>query len=201
MGLLGRYTQYVGALSAAHTLLGKLFPGGPFAAQTETGDEKGAQAIVQTAAVAPVDASGVGGLLPSKGVQSGDPGMFPNGVDLTFAGATVFGSNSPPDVSTVKWTNPGDPANPYIPDPTSPGVGNAVQQSNPGISVSDIEAPFVPSTDGSDTSGGFGAFADDTAGSNVANPVTAGPLIGSAGAPGTSQTAGQSGAGVPPYKG
>jgi len=106
-----------------------------------------------------------------------------------------------PDVSTVKWQNPGDPANPYIPDPSSPGVGNSVQQVNPGISVSDIQAPFVPSSDGSDTSSGFGAYADDTAGSNVTNPVTTGPQIGASAAPGSAQNVGQSGAGVPPYKG
>jgi len=69
MGTLGRYTQYVGKLTAAHTLLGKLFSGGPLAKFQATGDETGAQADAGTRGTAKVDASGVGGLVPSAGVQ------------------------------------------------------------------------------------------------------------------------------------
>ena len=204
MGSLGRYTTYAGAKTAAHKMLAKLFAGtsanpAPFAAcdpppfTTTT-----AQAVVQAFAVAPVDTSGVGGIIPSSGPQQGDTQMFSTGVDLTFAGGTAGtapdGSPMVPDVSTVAWKSPGDPANPYFPDPTSPGPGNPYQETNPGIpwtGTNSIEEAIAFTSDGSIVS----ALADDAAGSNVLNPVTTGPVIGADGAPGTAQTLGKSGIG------
>lgn len=149
MGLLGRYTSYVGggAATTAHKLLVKLFPDSPFAAQIANGDEKGAQAIVIAEATANVT-NGVGGLQPANGIQAGDLGMFPAGVDLSFGYTVgVVPPNSPPDVSTVVWQNPGDPANPYVPDITSPGPGltdGTDKSVDPGISAADINpAPSI----------------------------------------------------------
>lgn len=148
MGLLGRYTTYVGgAATEAHKLLSKLFPAGPFATAVTQGDELAAQAIVKAAATAKVDSQGVSGLQPSDGIQAGDKGMFPTGVDLTFGTA--------PDVSAVKWTKAGDPANPYAPDITSPGPGKtegldksvdpqiSADDINPNPSIADTKNPSV----------------------------------------------------------
>jgi len=158
MGVLGRYTSYVGggAATAAHALLGKLFPTGPLATQVANGDEKGAQALAQASATAKV-AAGVGGIQPADGIQAGDLGMFPAGVDLSFNYTIAAAPNSPPDVSTVKWTNPGDPANPYTPDITSPGPGltdGTDKNVDPKIAAGDINpSPSIadvrdPTTDG-----------------------------------------------------
>jgi hypothetical protein len=152
MGVLGKYTSYVGggAATAAHALLARLFPASPYAKQIANGDEKAAQAVAQAAATAKVVA-GVGGLQPSDGIQAGDLGMFPAGVDLTFAysvGQTP--PNAVPDVSKVKWANPGDPANPFTPDITSPGPGLTAgtdKNVDPKISANDINpAPSVADT-------------------------------------------------------
>jgi len=158
MGVLGRYTSYVGggAATVAHALLSKLFPGGPLATQVANGDEKGAQALAQASATAKVT-NGVGGLQPTGGVQAGDLGMFPSGVDLSFNYNIGNPPNSSPDVSTVKWTKAGDPANPYTPDITSPGPGRTDgvdKDVDPKIAAADINpAPSVadvrdPTTDG-----------------------------------------------------
>lgn len=189
MGALGRFTTYVGgAATTAHTLLAKLFPANPFAGPLASGNEAAAIAIVQPIAVAKV-ANGVGGIQPTGGLQAGDLNMFPIGVDLSFAGGTLQPPNSPPDVSKVKWTNPGDPANPYIPDITSPGIGPNFGQTagtdknvDPGISVATIETP------------GF-ATNSDTSGDNLVNPIVTGPAINTANTLGTPQTDGESGGG------
>lgn len=158
MGVLGRYTSYVGggAATVAHKLLSKLFPDGPLATQVANGDEKGAQALAQAIATAKV-ANGVGGIQPADGIQAGDLGMFPAGVDLSFGYTIGSPPNSSPDVTTVKWTNPGDPANPYTPDITSPGPGLTAgtdKNVDPKIAAADINpAPSLddvrdPSNDG-----------------------------------------------------
>lgn len=184
MGLLGKYTTYVGgAATAAHTLLSQLFSNGPFATQLANGDEIKAQAAVIAVATAKVVA-GVGGLQPSDGQQAGDLGMFPSGVDLTFGGANVSPPNSPPDVSTVKWTNPGDPANPYIPDISSPpngGTEGSDKSVDPGISVA--EAASISTT-------------EDPAGQDLRNPVTDGPAIYKNNTIGAPQNMGDSGGNV-----
>ena len=176
MGLLGRYTTYVGGVqTAAHSLLSKLFPAGPFAAQLSNGDETKAQAQVQATATAKV-VNGVGGLQPSDGVQAGDLGMFPQGVPLGFGAS--------PDVTMVKWTNPGDPANPYAPDITSPGPGltdGKDKNVDPKISVADIKATSTT---------------EDVAGQNVRNPAQDGPAIYGNNFIGQKQVPGDSGGNV-----
>jgi hypothetical protein len=176
MGLLGRYTTYVGgAATKAHTMLSKLFPAGPFATPLSNGDETTAQALVQAAATANVS-NGVGGLQPANGQQAGDLGMFPQGVDMSYGAA--------PDVTTVKWTNPGDPANPYTPDITSPGPGRTDGKDkdvDPQLSISDIQAT---------------ATTEDTAGQNLRNPVKDGPAIYTNNTIGQKQVPGDSGGNV-----
>lgn len=142
MALMGRYTTYVGgAASDAHKLLGKLFPASAdyptvqaLQGALPSGDEAAAQAVIQANATANVDGAGVGGIQPANGFQKGDLGMFPTGVQRGYGDS--------PDVTTVKWTNAGDPANPYAPDITSPGPGKTDGKDkdvDPGISIADIQ--------------------------------------------------------------
>lgn len=185
MGQLGRYTTYVGGVATkAHTLLSKLFPNGPFSDNTQgaplaKGDEKAAQAIVQAVATSDpgADPNG-GGLLPKGGVQAGDLGMFPSGVDLSFGGA--------PDVSTVKWSRPGDPANGYIPDVTSPTAGpghteGTDKTGDPTDTIAQIQADATTS---------------DPSRQNLRDPSADGPAIYKNNTIGSPQKLGDSGGNV-----
>ncbi len=174
MGLLGKYTTYVGGVATdAHKLISKLFPAGPFAKEVTAGDEKAAQQMVIATATAPV-VNGVGGLKPSDGVQAGDLGMFPAGVQL--------GWGDSPDVTSVKWTSPGGPGDPYIPDITSPGPGKTDgldKAQDPGVTSND-----VPRTD------------TDPSGQNLRNPAKDGPSIYANNTIGSPQKMGDSGGNV-----
>ena len=174
MGLLGKYTTYVGgAATDAHKLLAKLFPSSPFATPLTQGDEKAAQKIVTDVATAKV-VNGVGGIQPSDGQQAGDLGMFPTGVPLGYGAS--------PDVSKVAWANAGDPANPYMPDVTSPpngGTDGKDKNADPKIKVGDL--PFT---------------SEDTAGSDTRNPSNDGPAIYSNNSIGSPQKLGDSGGNV-----
>jgi hypothetical protein len=188
MGQLGRYTTYVGgAATAAHTLLSEVFPADktnyPTVAALQVamagGNEVAAQKVIQTNATANV-AAGVGGLQPANGQQQGDLGMFPVGVNLAFGGA--------PDVSKVKWTNPGDPANGYIPDVTSPtaGPGHTLgtdKTADPSGTITQITAESMAGD-------GFG---EDPKGEDLLNPLAEGPAIVSNNVIGNVQVPGKSG--------
>lgn len=137
-----KYTTYVGGkASDSHKLLSKLFPASseyPTMQKLQEylakGDEAEAFKLIAKNATANVDAQGVGGLIPLDGKQQGDLGMFPTGVQFNFGNA--------PDVPTVKWTNAGDPANPYMPDITSPGPGKTAgkdKATDPQLDVNSVE--------------------------------------------------------------
>jgi hypothetical protein len=158
-----RYTVFSPPASAKNTLLKKLFaahalPGdGPGTVPPQMlldpGKETETLAAVRALATAPV-VNGVGGLFPSDGIQQGDPAMFPKGVDITFAGRLLDSPNSAPDVANVKWTNAGDPANPYIPDISSPGPGKTDgvdKNTDPGITEQDIKPTYIPGQPNSGT--------------------------------------------------
>ena len=56
--------------------------------------------------------------------QSGDPEMFPNGVDMSYTGK--FASSTPPGAKFDEKfvpTKAGDPMNAFVPDISSPGPG------------------------------------------------------------------------------
>jgi len=183
MGLLGKYTTYVGGVPTdAHKLLVRCFPGSPFATPLTQGDEKAAQKIVIDAARAKV-VNGVGGLQPVDGIQAGDLGMFPAGVDLSYAASTLP-TDQLPDVSKVKWKNAGDPANPYIPDITSPGAGKTDGKDK--------------TTDPTDTVPGIEAVAttEDPARQNLRNPIDDGPAVYGNNTLGAPQKLGDSGGNV-----
>lgn len=171
----GRYTVYVPVSSTRNALLAKLFNdragsiAAIYGATYQKEQAKAAEEAVKTA-TAVVDAKGVGGLFPSDGKQVGDAQMFPTGVQFGFGGA--------PNLSDVKWdtatsasrtgtpSKAGGPANPYMPDPSSPGPGRTegVQKDvNPEISVKDVKGSgYVPggldanTTSPSETSSTFG---------------------------------------------
>jgi hypothetical protein len=186
MGKLGKYTTYVGgSANPAHALLATLYPNCPFAKMLPNGDELAAQQVILDAASADpgADPKG-GGIQPKGGVQAGDLGMFPTGVDLTFGGA--------PDISKIKWSDPsnkgqtaGNPANGYIPDITSPteGPGHAEgtdKTGDPSATVPQIKAELNQ----------FGGY--DNAGQGTADPSTTATAVSKYNTLGQLQTLGQS---------
>ena len=140
----GRYTTYVPIASPRNKLLSDLFnskasndAGAFYGKVDETDNSKAASAAVATATSKVVN--GVGGVVPSDGMQVGDSAMFPMGVDLTFGNAPV--------VTDVKWKNPGDPANPYVPDLSSPGPGKTSpldKNSDPKLGIADLKPNYIP---------------------------------------------------------
>ncbi len=154
----GKYTKYAPTATPAHQLLDKLFtskdPIKQSPVQGLVGKETTARAAVVALATAPV-VNGVGGLQPSDGVQQGDAAVFPQGVNLDFSGKLA--SIQPPDTAEgadVVWKNPGDPANSYVPDITSPGPGKTDgldKDVDPKIEAKDIKPNYVPGAPGTGT--------------------------------------------------
>jgi len=158
----GRYTTYVPVASDRNTLLRKLFnkqAGNSavfYGAIDQTNNSDAAQAIVNTATANAVVVNGkyITGIFPKDGKQYGDTDMFPQGVNLSYGGA--------PDTTKVSWSNSADsikssftgapveaggPANPYVPDITSPGPGKTdgtQKETDPGIKSTDIKPNFDP---------------------------------------------------------
>lgn len=150
----GRYTTYVPAASDRNAMLSKLFNGKASdgkALGVIYGGDKGYQTDNHEAAAKAVAvATGDKGLIPSSGIQKGDSDMFPNNVDLKFGGA--------PDLKSVEWktatstfggapSNAGGPANPYVPDLTSPGPGGTSgvdKKEDPGITAAAVKPNYTP---------------------------------------------------------
>jgi hypothetical protein len=170
----GKYTTYVPVSSTRNTLLRKLFNAkasngaGVFYGKLDQADNGDAAKAAVASATAPV-VNGIGGLLPKGGNQSGDPQMFPTGVSLSYGNA--------PDVSAVAWKNPGDPANPYVPDITSPGPGKTDpldKDADPSISYSDLKPNYKPGTDADSTTKrieGTGTTSPSVTSPSVASPI------------------------------
>ena len=158
----GRYTTYVPLASTRNSLLWKLFnknaanEAGVFYGGQEPSDNIKAAEASKLRATTNVT-NGVGGILPANGLQAGDPGMFPTGVDLSFGNS--------PDITTVKWAKAGDPANGYVPDVTSPGAGAAGapgqigelradpsdKNADPEIGIADLKPNYLPGSPGTGT--------------------------------------------------
>jgi hypothetical protein len=88
-------------------------------------------------------------------LQQGDTGFFPNGVYLDYSAlnAPVQAPNTAEGADVV-WNSPGDPANSYIPDITSPGPGKTEgtdKSVDPQIAVADIKPNYVPGAPGTGT--------------------------------------------------
>lgn len=149
----GRYTKFVPVASPRNELLARLFNaradngrGEIYGKAYQTDPVAAAKAAVATAA-AKVNGQGVGGLIPSDGIQAGDIDMFPNGVKFDYGGA--------PDFKDVKWNVAGDPANPFTPDLSSPGPGKTEgtqKDIDPNITIEDVKgAKYVPGAPGTGT--------------------------------------------------
>lgn len=154
----GKYTKYAPDATTAHTLLNKLFRTTNTQVAPPTQDLVGKELQARAAVIALATAKvvqGVGGLQPSDGVQQGDPMLFPQGVNIDFSGKLA--SIQPPDTSEGKdvvWKNPGDPANSYMPDITSPGPGKTSgldKTVDPQIAVKDIKPNYVAGAPGTGT--------------------------------------------------
>lgn len=129
----GKYTVYAPPASDKNTLLNRLFNSKDAVQKPLTQDlvgkeEEARKSIVELAKSL---------LQPAH--QVGDLRTFPEGVDLNFGGA--------PKIEDVKWVNPGDPANAYAPDPSSPGPGKTAgtdKATDPQLKPSDLKPNYVP---------------------------------------------------------
>ena len=124
----GRYTTYVPVKSPRTERLFKLFKFG--APDIYEGAETNTAAATVTAQNAKT---------LFDGVVPGDPDMFGQGVSLSHQTA--------PDTTEVGWNVAGDPANPYVPDITSPGPGKTEgtdKDADPGLDSTDIKPNFDP---------------------------------------------------------
>jgi hypothetical protein len=124
----GRYTTYIPVKSARTDRLFKLFKfGAPDIYQ-------GAETNIKAAEVTAASAKQL-----FDGIVPGDADMFGPGVSLNHGTA--------PNTTEVKWNAAGDPANPYVPDLTSPGPGKTDgtdKDADPKIEINDIKANFDP---------------------------------------------------------
>lgn len=120
----GRYTTYLSVKSGKTDLLSKLFKGGFSGLYSGAEDNsKAAESAVSTAK----------SVLDGKG----DPDMFGSGIDLSYGTA--------PNTTEVKWGKAGDPANPYVPDLSSPGPGKTEgtqKDADPGLKPEDVKPNF-----------------------------------------------------------
>lgn len=126
----GRYTTYLPVNSSRVQRLMKLFKGGLSALYGNKSSNS--EAAAEAVAVAKQVLNG-----------KGDQDLFGNGVDLTYGAA----NGSSPDTTTVAWTKPGDPANAYVPDLSSPGPGKTEgvdKDVDPKLSTTDIKPNFDP---------------------------------------------------------
>ena len=144
----GRYTRYVPVDSPRNRLLRELFnkragnQGDLYGGHDQTDNIAAAKAVLARAK------DNSTGILPAKGLQSGDPDMFPHGVKLDYSG--VVDGVSLPNPADVKWKKGGDPIGANMPDISSPGPGitDGTQKGDPGVTQEEAYAdvkgsPFV----------------------------------------------------------
>ena len=111
----GTYTKYSDDNSPRKVFLNKLFPENPGykgSAYNHYDNAKAKSMIVEE-----------GNKVLRARYQSGDPEMFPKGVDMSYGGK--YASSTPPNENheTYEPTRDGDPMNAFVPDISSPGVG------------------------------------------------------------------------------
>lgn len=129
----GKYTVYAPPASDKNTLLNKLFHSNDATEKPIVQDLVGKEEDARNAVVEVAKTN----LTPPH--QAGDMGYFPAGVDLDFRNA--------PKTEDVKWAAAGDPANPYVPDLSSPGPGKtegADKDVDPQIKTVDLKPNYVP---------------------------------------------------------
>ena len=128
----GRYTTYIPVKNVRNDRLAKLFNKTSSTGDLYSGAEDNAKAAASAVEVAKSVLNG-----------SGDRDMFGNGIDLSYG----TDSGSVPDTTEVKWKAAGDPANPYVPDISSPGPGKTDgvdKDVNPNLESTDVKPSFNP---------------------------------------------------------
>ena len=129
----GKYTTYAPPASDKNTFLNKIFHSDDATQKPIVQDLVGKELDAKEAVVSIAKVE----LTPAK--QQGDMNYFPQGVNLDFRDS--------PDVTTVGWTRPGDPANSFAPDITSPGPGKTEglqKDEDPKIKIVDLKPTYVP---------------------------------------------------------
>jgi hypothetical protein len=132
----GKYTVYAPESNQKNILLGRLFPASPTSAFV--GQEKEYRASVVA----------TGNQYLASPSVAGDPYFGPSvNRDYALAPDTLEGAEG-------AWKNPGDPANSFAPDQSSPGPGKTEgvdKNSDPNIGASDIKPSYVPGGPGTGT--------------------------------------------------
>ena len=139
----GKNTTYAQPASGRKTFMERMYKGSPFAGLDQ------ASAIDPTNPNSPVKLGNdyLKSALTSGIVDTGDLAI--GKVDLTYMGrgnSTI----KPPDThegKEVVWKKPGDPANSYVPDLSSPGPGKTEgidKNVDPEIKSTDIKPTFDP---------------------------------------------------------
>ena len=182
----GIYTTFVPPTTSRSQYLAKLFPGDGSKWDPQVGSTGeappfaagGGVYMTQAAAAAAVAAEGNNLLLAAGngGIQQGDRDLFPNGVDMTFGRSPDISAGQTGKGMVDDWQKPGDPANSFMPDISSPrGDGTDALDKNvdPQIAATDIVPNYLPTA-------------------NTANPATTGPKISAANTLGQSLKQGSS---------
>jgi len=139
----GKYTTFAPPANDKNTLMARLYPTAPNASLV------GKETETREATVALAKQF----LTPSH--QAGDLSYLPQGVDLDYSGKSA--AIQPPNTAEGKdvvWGRPGDPANSYAPDVSSPGPGKTDgldKDVDPKIQVKDLKPNYVPGAPGTGT--------------------------------------------------
>ena len=141
----GKYTTYNAPNSTRKSFLERMFKGdvghfNPFIGLDHVGGTKAANEAGNLYLRASDEAAG--GAIAKK-IQKGDIGFFPDGVDISYQGKTSKISAPDKKSGGTKnnpaggWFKVGDPANPYMPDISSPGPGKTegTDKLDPKLSV------------------------------------------------------------------
>lgn len=164
----GKYTNYAPTASGRNTRLGKLFVGtstvkNPFAQFVETGDSEGARLALLNGDGSNF-ADGAIALLQPDSQDSGNAAVSlfaGQPVNLNYTG-DPNGITAPntAEGEDVVWAQPGDPANPFMPDLRSPGPGfteagpNTNMGTAPDAEISDVDEikpGYIPGAPGTGT--------------------------------------------------
>ena len=130
---MGKYTQFAPVKSDKNDLMNKLFKN-----ENQYNVPPGDEVVIRKTVYETAKAY----MYPLDKPQMGDINIFPKGVNLNFSGVPDEPEKQAPNQLNVKWTNPGDPANGYFPDITSPGPGKTTgidKSTDPKISPIDIK--------------------------------------------------------------
>jgi hypothetical protein len=163
----GKYTTYVTPKSPRRTFFETMFKGNATIQPQFYGLDQDAAVVAAT-----VEGNGILRAGDTKGIQAGDPGHFPAGVDMTYNGKKS--AISAPDTLAGKdgaWKKAGDPANSYVPDISSPGPGKTEgvdKDVDPKLGVKDLGAGLSLPNQPSHLEG----YVPDGPNTGTRNPVT-----------------------------